>query len=222
MKDLLKIMAALAACFALTFFVIKLSGVFTLADIEQGLARVNDIHPGYVFALVVFFLFADLFVAVPTMSLSLLAGYLLGGVMGSLAVICGVLLAGFTGYGLSWVYGRKLLDKIYPDAVRRARMDSAFARYGAVILIICRALPMLPEVSCCMAGATRMPFGKFALAYGLGSIPYACLIASAGAASSLNNPQPAILVAISLSLLLWSAWWLLLRNIKQREKVSGF
>src|SRR5690606_41660994 len=98
------------------------------------------------------------------------------------------------------------------------RMDEIFARYGMTVLIICRALPMLPEVSCCMAGATRMPPARFALAYCLGSVPYALLVAGAGAASSLQNPQPAIFTAIGISLLLWGAWWLLLRDIKYRAK----
>lgn len=209
MKDLLKIMLVLMSCFATTFFVIKMTGIITIADIERGFQQLSHLHPAYIVVLVAALLWADLFIAIPTMTVSLLAGYFLGWGLAALAVITGLLLAGGCGYGLSRVYGTRLLRKIYPETTRREAMETIFTRYGVLILAICRALPMLPEVSCCMAGATRMSAGRFALAYALGTLPYAVIVTYAGSISSWSNPAPAIIILLALSGSLLAAWLLL-------------
>jgi uncharacterized membrane protein YdjX (TVP38/TMEM64 family) len=96
-------------------------------------------------------------------------------------------------------------------------MQEVFSRYGSIVLIICRAMPILPEVSCCLAGATRMKFGKYIGAFALGTIPYALIAAYAGSRSSLDDPKPAILTAIGLTMLMAFAWTLLLRRYRAEQ-----
>ncbi len=53
--------------------------------------------------------------------------------------------------------------------------------------------------------------------YALGTIPYALIITYAGSISSLDNPKPAILAAIGISLTLWTGWYLLGRHARKKK-----
>lgn len=214
MKDLLKAMFVLAALFASTFIVIKSTGLITLDDIQYWLEEAQKIHPAYLALVVVTLLFLDLFIAIPTMTVAILAGYFLGWPMGAAAAITGFFLAGSIGYALSRRYGWTLLHKIYKERDRLDEMHRIFSAYGPFMLIICRAMPILPEVSCCMAGATRMRFALFISMYALGTIPYALVVTYAGSISSVEQPAPAIITAILLSSGLWLMWYLLAKRIQ--------
>lgn len=216
MKDLIRLAIILAAAFGFTFLLINLTGILTLDDIETALTYMSNIHPAWVFLLVAGLLWVDLLLSIPTMAVSLLAGYFLGWPQAIPAVCAGLLLAGGSGYLLGRYYGLRLLARITPDASRREAMTAIFSRYGIVTLIVCRALPMLPEISCCLSGATRLPLIRFVPAYLLGSVPYAVVVTYAGSISSVENPWPALVMAGVLSLILWSGGALLLWYRRQR------
>jgi len=74
-------------------------------------------------------------------------------------------------------------------------------------------MPMLPEAVTCLAGMTRMPFGKYLLAWMISSIPYALIATYAGSISSLENPRPAIFSAIGISTWLWLGWFFYRRKM---------
>jgi len=143
------------------------------------------------------------------------AGYFLDWQMGAAAAITGFFLAGTVGYLLSRLYGWKLLNIIYKDLQRMDEMHRVFSLYGPLMLIICRAMPILPEVSCCMADATRMKFSKFIGMYALGTVPYALIVTYAGSISTLEKPTPAIITAIIVSSGLWLMWFLLAKRVRQ-------
>jgi uncharacterized membrane protein YdjX (TVP38/TMEM64 family) len=217
MRELLRIGFVLAAIFASTFLILRLTGTLTLEEIRSWLASAHDIAPAYVAALVIALLFADLFVAMPTLTVAILAGYFLGPWAGAAAAATGMLSAGITGYSLSRRYGTALLKRIYGDERKLEEMRAVFAESGLFILLICRALPILPEVSCCLAGATRMPFWRFLAAFSIGTIPFAAIASYAGSASSLDNPTPAILVFIALPGSLWLCWYFFLRTRRKKH-----
>lgn len=214
MKDLLKTMFVLAALFASTFLIIKGTGLITLDDIQYWLEQAHNIHPAYLSLVVIALLFLDLFIAIPTMTIAILAGYFLGWPMGAASAITGFFLAGGIGYALSRRYGWTLLHKIYKERDRLDEMHRVFSTYGPVMLVICRAMPILPEVSCCMAGATRMRFTLFITMYALGTVPYALVVTYAGSISSVEQPTPAIITAVLLSSGLWLMWYLLAKRIQ--------
>lgn len=220
MKDLTKIMLILALIFASIFVIIKATGLITIDGIKQALEHAQQIHPAYIILIVVGLLFSDLFIAVPTMTVSILAGYFLGWPIGAAASLTGFYLAGITGYAISRVYGYRLLNHIYKDQQRLDDIHKNFSKYGPVILITCRAMPILPEVSCCMAGATHMSFYRFLAMYSLGTVPYALLITYAGSISSLEKPTPAILSAIGIFLVLWLSWFVLGQKMQSIRKIS--
>lgn len=202
----------LAAIFASTFLILKATGVLTLQQVEDVLIAAHEIDPWILAGTVILLLFADLFVAVPTLTVTLLAGYFLGFGPGFAAAFGGLMIAGITGYGITFRFGPGLLSRIYRDEETLAEMSAVFDRYGAMVLVICRAVPILPEVSCCLAGATRMRFPKFLAAYLAGTAPYGLISAYAGSASSLSNPMLAILTAIGLSAVFFTAWTILIRR----------
>lgn len=213
-----KIMLVLALFFASTFLVIKLTGLITVDTITALLHQVKQNHQFYIIVLVVALLFADLFIAVPTMTVTILSGYFLGWPVAVLTSLSGFYLAGITGYLISSKYGNRLLEYIYHDKQQLDEINNSYSRFGPVILIICRAIPILPEVSCCMAGATRMNFYKFLAMFSLGTIPYALVITYAGSISSLEKPTPAILTGISVTLVLWLGWYVLRKHMAQQKR----
>ncbi len=217
MKELLKTGLILALFFASTFIVMKLFGILSVEDVKLWLEKASKIDYLYVSFAVVLLLFLDLFIAIPTLTITILAGYFLGFALGALSVFIGFMLSGVVGYFISRYYGLKLLQKIYKDPNKLNEMHHIFTKHGAVLLIICRAVPILPEVSCCLAGANRMPFFKFLLFFLIGTIPYLLIATYAGSKSSLENPLPAILVAIAISTILWLSWFFFIRKIKREH-----
>jgi len=85
------------------------------------------------------------------------------------------------------------------------------------VILLSRGSPILPEVSACMAGMTRMPLGKFLVLWLASSVPYAVIAAYAGSISSLDNPQPAIFAAIGLMSVLWISWLVVRRRGQNRR-----
>lgn len=212
MKQLITIALILAAAFASTFIIIKATGVLTIDDIKHWLTMASEINPVYVVLTVIVLLFADLFIAVPTLTICILSGYFLGWLTGGLASTTGMMLAGISGYWICRAVGQKLLIKIYKDPKKLAEMQNIFSEHSTSVILMCRAMPILPEVVSCLAGANKMSFFRFMVYYSISTVPYSFIAAYAGSRSSLANPTPAILTAIGISLTLWLSWFFFLRR----------
>jgi len=219
MKLLLKTALILATLFASTFLVIKFTGVLTVEDIKAGFEALKSQPVYFIGGLVVLLLFADLFIAVPTMTVIILAGFFLGFETAALFAFIGLVCAALTGYLISRLWGDKLLRKINRDEHQRLQMQSLFQKHGVLVLILSRAMPILPEVSVCLAGVSKMRFDRFILGWSLGSVPYLLLVAYAGSVSDLDNPMPAILIALGVTSSLWLAWvWFLRVKLKSGSR----
>ena len=212
MATLIKLFLIIAVFFASTFIVIKTTGVLTLDDIRHWLESAQSVSPVYIGLIVSMLLLADLFIAVPTLTVCLLSGYFLGFTTGASFNIAGVALAGVCGYLISMTAGRNLLERIVQDAQQLNDMEQTFDKYGFVMILLSRAMPILPETTACLAGFTRMKPWKFFTAWAISSIPYAMIAAYAGSISSIENPNPAILTAIGLSLFFWSSWMIVIKT----------
>lgn len=217
MKELIRVFLIIASIFAISFIIIKVTGILTLEDIEEYLQEAKDISPLYVGLLISFLLFADLFIAVPTLSIIILSGYFLGFMLGAVFSIIGVFLAGFTGYILSRYYGENILLFLIKEENKRLELIKTFNKHGFVMILLSRAMPIIPETTACLSGMTLMPFKKFTLAWSLSSIPYVLLASYAGSISSLQNPKPVILTAIFLSLFFWITWYFYHKRIKSKN-----
>ncbi|KZN62182.1 TVP38/TMEM64 family protein [Pseudoalteromonas luteoviolacea] len=208
MKPILKLMLVLIFFFACTFVALKVSGLLSITAIENWLVYAQSLNVYVVAIIIIALLLLDLFVAVPTLTIIILAGYFLGPAMGALCAIIGMLLAGLGGYWISSLYGYVLIDKLIKTESEKALAVSNFKAKGAVFILLSRASPILPEVSACMAGMTKMPFKTFIVCWLVSTIPYAIIAAYAGSVSTLENPKPAIYAAIGLTGFFWVSWWM--------------
>jgi uncharacterized membrane protein YdjX (TVP38/TMEM64 family) len=209
MKDLIKIATVLALVFASTFVVINATGLMTEDSISAFLREAKSINPWWLAALVIGLLLIDLLIAVPTMTTILFAGFLMGPIYGGLASAAGLMLLGVTGYGMGYRIGRPVLERLFKDERRLPEIEAAFARNDLLLLFVCQALPILPELSCTLAGIARTRFLRFLFGYAVGVVPFAFIVAYAGSISTLSNPGPAIYTAIGISASLLVAWKLL-------------
>lgn len=220
MKTLIKLFLIIAVFFASTFVIIKVFDLITVDDIQHWLEMAQNISPLYIGLLVSLLLFADLFIAVPTLTICILSGYFLGAGFGALFSIIGVTLAGVTGHLLSRSAGRTLLEKFVREPEKLQEMEVTFQRHGFVMILISRALPILPETTACLSGLTRMRFSKFMLAWIISSYPYVVIAAYAGSISSLDDPKPAIFAAIALSAFFWVSWVVFLKHKSHGSKTD--
>ncbi|MEM7164547.1 MAG: VTT domain-containing protein [Planctomycetota bacterium] len=203
MKPLLKIVLVLWLFFTSILILLKVTGLVTVEKIKLWIEMAEEADPTYAALAVAGLLFVDLFIAIPSTTVTLLGGYFLGPVYGAIAAFTGLLLAGTTGYGISRRYGDSLLNFLIRNEEKRAEAVELFRTHGAVVVLLSRAMPLLPEVSACMAGMTRMPFAKFLLAWVVSTAPYAMIASYAGSVSTVENPLPAILAVIGLTGFFW-------------------
>jgi uncharacterized membrane protein YdjX (TVP38/TMEM64 family) len=212
MKDLIKIAVILALAFASTFIIIRSTSLITEEGVSAFLQQAKSINPWWLTALVVGLLLVDLLIAVPTMTTILFAGFLMGPIYGGLASATGLMLLGVTGYGMGYRIGRPVLMRLFKDEKRLPEIETAFARNDLLLLFVCQAMPILPELSCTLAGVARTRFRRFLFGYAVGVVPFAFIVAYAGSISTLSNPSPAIYTAIGVSVTLLLFWTLLKRR----------
>ena len=216
MKPLIKLFLIIAACFAATFLLIKFTGILTVEQIEGWLILAKELSPIYVGALIALLLFADLFIAVPTLTITILSGFFLGHTYGAISALIGVTLAGVCGYVLSRYYGDTILNILIRDEVERNNAVTTFQKHGFIMILLSRVMPILPEVTACLSGITQMAFYKFILAWLISSVPYILIASYAGSISTIENPKPAIFTAIGISLFLWISWFIYRHIHKKR------
>lgn len=146
---------------------------------------------------------SDILLPVPSSAvlgtLGILYGPVIGGVVGSL----GMILAGLLGYGLCRWLGRPLVLRIL-GLERLNQGEQRFRRHGAWIVVLSRWVPVLAEMTVFAAGLAGMPFGRFAAALTLGSIPVGFFYAGLGYGGS-DRPLLTLLVCLVLPALLWAA-----------------
>lgn len=173
-------------------------GILSVDDIQFWLAEAMNVSPWIVGLIIILLMMVDLFIAIPTLSLTILSGFFLGLELGVLYSTLGMISAGTMGYVISRFHGEKLLNFISKDKAQIQEMKELFSRFGPFSLMLCRAAPMLPEVTSCLAGVTKMPFLKYLLFYMIGTLPYSIIAAYSGSISSVENPSPAIFTFIGI------------------------
>jgi len=218
MKDLLKISFGLALLFASIFMIMRYTGLLPEEDVRAFLTEAHTIHPGWFVVIVISLLWLDLVIAVPTLATMLLSGYFLGPVAGPATSIAGLLVMGLTGYGLGWHYGDRLLTRLYKDdEIRIEAIRGSFARNDLLVLFVCQAIPILPELCSCLAGIAKLSLRRFMFGYSVGVIPFASIAGYAGSISTANDPSPAIMAAIGLTTALLIVWMLVQRLTRKQK-----
>ncbi|WP_209349484.1 VTT domain-containing protein [Pontixanthobacter sp. CEM42] len=207
MKTLLKVMLTIAAIFASTFILGRVLGILTENNVREWLELASTLSVLTVAAVVIGLLAIDLFVAVPTLTIVIVGSYFLGFEWGFSAAMAGSALAAFGGYAICSRWGESALSRVIRDKKQRSEMRDAFTAHGPGMIMLARAAPILPEVTACMAGMTKMPLARFAMFWLIGTLPYMSIAAYAGSVSTLDDPRPAIFAALGLYAVMWAGWF---------------
>ena len=197
-KAIMRFVGVLVLIFTLTLLLFKGLDVLSIEDIKHWLQEAQQWSPIWVGSLIIALLMVDLFIAVPTLSLTILSGFFLGLEMGILFSSVGLMMAGSLGYLISSYHGAKLLTWVCKDKSEQKGMIHLFQTLGPLSLLLCRAAPMLPEITSCLAGTTRMPYWKYVLYYALGSLPYSAIAVYSGSISTVDNPSPALYTYVGM------------------------
>jgi uncharacterized membrane protein YdjX (TVP38/TMEM64 family) len=165
----------------------------TAQEANDAVLTLRD-YGGWAWAVGIALIWSDLVLPIPQTAviaaLGIIYGTLLGGLLGSFALITG----GLLGYGLMRTSARRLAQRFMrPQSLRR--MESLFDRGGAWAIVLTRSLPYsVPEVMVFLAGLAGMPIGKYLAALTLGSVPTAFVFAAIGAGWA---DQPVLALAVS-------------------------
>lgn len=158
-------------------------------------------YGSWAWAVGVVLIWADLFLPVPQTTvitaLGIVYGTLLGGLLGSFALISG----GLLGYGLMLTSARRFAQRLVgPRSIHR--MEKLFDEGGAWAIVLSRSLPYsVPEAMVLLAGLAGMSVLKFATALTIGSVPTAFVFAAIGAGWA-HQPVLALVVSYVLPILL--------------------
>lgn len=178
MKGPIKLALILFAVFQTLFFANYTFGWITVDNVRALLASMQSAPPLWIALLVIGLLTVDSVLAVPTTATAILAGYFLGTLAGGAATSVGLMFAGSICFYGSRYGGDRLIRLIVPDDENETLRDW-FENSGGLALLICRALPMLPEVLSCLAGYSGMRAAK-----------YICSSPSATFRSPFSRPTP--------------------------------
>ena len=197
MKALVKVTAILFGVFTSILLFINYFELLTIQDIESWLEALKNTNPIVMGLCVSLILAVDIFLSIPTTAVLLLAGYVMGFKIAFFFCLLGLLSVGVSGYVVGSQFGERFLRFIEKDEEEREKLSALFLQYGVFSIILSRAAPMLPEVTACLAGLTKMKKPTFILAWVLGSVPYCAVLCYAGSMSSRSNPYPGLLAYAS-------------------------
>lgn len=218
MKPLLKIMGILLSIFVLLFILGQIFGILTVENVKAGLEGASEIDTLALSAVIITLLCVDIFITVPTLTITLLAGFFLGFPMGAAVALVGTSAATFVGYAMGQRWGEKAITKIIKDGAEITDLKSTFNTHGPVMITLARAAPMVPEICALMAGATNMRFRRYVLFHLIGTLPYVALASYAGSISSIDDPMPAIYGAMLLYAVGWGCWLLFQKRSRKVSK----
>lgn len=193
------LMIALAAFFLLGWGLFG-EGLEEAWNVER-LAGHFEQAKSWAWLLGIFLLLSDLLLPIPGTIVMSALGAVYGIWIGGLLSAIGSMLAGMLGYGVGRFFDEKFAKRwLGENDFEKGK--GLFAKSGAWVVAISRALPILPEVLACMAGLLRMPFGMFVIALACGSVPMGYLFAWIG---TVGRDQPAwgLVFSLGVPAVLW-------------------
>ena len=146
---------------------------------------------------------ADLFLPIPSSLIMVLSGAAFGVLWGSLFSLVGSIGGEWLGFELVRRYGRRASSKMVGDD-ELERLSRVFARHGAAVVVVTRALPVVMETMSVVAGLSKMKRTTFLIASLLGTAPIVVVYAYAGAISrQTGSLVPALIMLIAVAGLGW-------------------
>ena len=206
-------MLILGVLFLTILIIGRFLGVLTVENIRALLEYAQNIDPIWVFMAVIILLFLDMFITIPTLTTTLLAGFFIGFPLGALAAFLGMMLALLTGYSLSRIWGERAIGLILRQQKDRDDMKKAFLKNGPLMIVLHGLCPCYRKFLPVWQELRKMRFGLYSVLAMLSTLPFALIGAYAGSVSSIESPQPAIFAAFGLYALLGAGWYVFKRFI---------
>ncbi len=147
-------------------------------------------------SLVIAVLATDIFLPVPSSLVSTVAGVELGIAAATLASWIGMTIGAIFGFALARWCGRPLAER-FSSRDDLAKMDEASERYGPLVLIALRAVPVMAEASVLIVGVNRLAWRRFLWPVMLSNLAVALVYSTLGhLASDQRWLGPALIVSI--------------------------
>ena len=158
-------------------------------------------HPQWGWISGVSALVGDIILPLPATGIMALLGKVYGFWLGTFFSFTGSFLAGLIGYFIAKVFREKGAHRVVTE-VDLENFKHLFDQWGAVTIMVCRALPVLPEVTTVMAGLAGMPLKKFIPALLAGSLVTAAIFTALGLVGK-DDSVVGLVASITLPALLW-------------------
>ena len=185
--------SALIAIGVLSLVLASCAKIPTAQDANDAVSALRE-YESWAWVVGIALIWVDLALPVPQTAviaaLGIIYGTLLGGSLGSLALVTG----GLLGYGLMHTSARVFVHRFVG---RRSlhKIESLFDRGGAWAVVLTRSLPYsVPEAIVFLAGLAGMPLKKFTVALTIGSVPTGFAFAAIGAGWA---DQPILALTVS-------------------------
>jgi uncharacterized membrane protein YdjX (TVP38/TMEM64 family) len=185
--------SSIVAIMVLSVILAACAKIPTSQEANDAVLTLRD-YEGWAWAVGIVLIWIDLVLPVPQTAviaaLGIIYGTLLGGLLGSFALITG----GLLGYCLMLTSARRLAHR-FVGARSLRRMESFFDRGGAWAIVLTRSLPYsIPEAMVFLAGIAAMPMRTFTAALIVGSVPTGFVFSAIGAGWA---DQPVLALAVS-------------------------
>jgi uncharacterized membrane protein YdjX (TVP38/TMEM64 family) len=172
----------------------------------------GSMSPGIAALLVIGLLASDILLPVPSSIVSTFSGKMLGFWAGTAASWCGMTLGAALAFALVRLFGRRLAKRLSSDE-ELTRMDELADRYGTLLLVVMRPIPIFAEASVLFMGVVRLSWWRFLISVGLSNLGIAAVYAALG-----NRVQFPIALAASIAIPLIVS--MMARWLWKRRKVA--
>ncbi len=175
MKRLWLTAAGILAFFLFFFLLVEALGVAALTNPTPWLASGGWLAASISVGLLV----ADVLLPVPSSLIMIANGAVFGVPLGALISLLGSTGAMTVGFAIGR-RGGALFERLVPLEERK-RFEPLVRRWGALIIILTRPIPLLSETVAVLAGASPIGYARALLAASAGALPAAILYALTGA-----------------------------------------
>ena len=93
MKSLIKVILILGLVSGSSFILVQATGLITIDKINFWFNEIKLLPAYYIGGIIIFFMFIDLVISIPTLAIIMLAGFFLGTFLGALFTIIGLMIA---------------------------------------------------------------------------------------------------------------------------------
>ena len=128
MKSLIKVILILGLVSGSSFILVQATGLITIDKINFWFNEIKLLPAYYIGGIIIFFMFIDLVISIPTLAIIMLAGFFLGTFLGALFTIIGLMIAGCCGYILGYKYGEVILVLLLRNVQERNEFKASFKK----------------------------------------------------------------------------------------------